>query len=162
MGLCPWDDWISAVILFRKRATEPWALTFLKPGFDGKGGSIAQWLAYLLPNSAAPGLIHNVPKFLDEKIVDGDEINQCRCLEESEQWLENVDWTHLVLASGKLVLSKELFRIQTKNYSVFKQRIIPYANKELSSDDFCQSSIWSPANVISWNLGMLVSVPSWN
>ena len=28
------------------------------------------------------------------------------CLEESGQWLENVDQTHLVMASGKLVLQK--------------------------------------------------------
>ena len=43
--------------------------------------ALAQWLAHLLP---------------DEKIVD--------VAEESGQWLENVDRTHLVLASGKLVL----------------------------------------------------------
>ena len=34
------------------------------------------------------------------------EVNQQRWLEESGQWLENVDRTHLVLASGKLVLQK--------------------------------------------------------
>ena len=43
--------------------------------------ALAQWLAHLLP---------------DEKIVD--------VAEESGQWLENVDRTHLVLASGNLVL----------------------------------------------------------
>ena len=36
-------------------------------------------------------------------------VNQRRCcVEESEQWLENADQTHLVLASGKLVLQKSL------------------------------------------------------
>ena len=35
-----------------------------------------------------------------------DRVNQRRCLEESGQRLENVDRTHLVLASGKLVLQK--------------------------------------------------------
>ena len=35
-----------------------------------------------------------------------DEVNQRLCLEESEQWLENVDRTNLVLGSGKLVLQK--------------------------------------------------------
>ena len=35
-------------------------------------------------------------------------VNQQRCSEESRQWLENVDRTHLVLASGKLVLQKNL------------------------------------------------------
>ena len=34
--------------------------------------------------------------------------NQWRCLEESGQCLENVDQTHLVPASGKLVLEKTL------------------------------------------------------
>ena len=34
------------------------------------------------------------------------EVNQWRCLEERERWLKNVDQTHLVLASGKLVLYK--------------------------------------------------------
>ena len=35
-----------------------------------------------------------------------DEVNQRRSLEESGQWLENVDRTHLILVSGKLVLQK--------------------------------------------------------
>ena len=35
------------------------------------------------------------------------EINQRRWLEESGHWLENVDQTHLVLASGKTVLQKK-------------------------------------------------------
>ena len=39
-------------------------------------------------------------------MVDVAEVNQRQCLEESGQWLENVDRTHLVLASGKLVLQK--------------------------------------------------------
>ena len=39
-------------------------------------------------------------------IVDVVEVNQRGCLEESEQWSENVDQTHLVLASGKLVLKQ--------------------------------------------------------
>ena len=40
------------------------------------------------------------------KIVDFAEVNQWRSLEESWQYLENVDWTHLALASGKLVFQK--------------------------------------------------------
>ena len=42
----------------------------------------------------------------EEKIVDVAEVNQWRCLEESREWIENVDQTHLVLASDKLVLHK--------------------------------------------------------
>ena len=46
--------------------------------------------------------------FPEETIVDVSEVNQRRCLEESVQWLENVDRTHLILASGKLVQLKSL------------------------------------------------------
>ena len=38
--------------------------------------------------------------------LEGLNVNHRRCLEESGQWLENIDWTHLVLASGKVVLQK--------------------------------------------------------
>ena len=47
------------------------------------------------------------PKFIRRKIINVAEVNQRRCLEESGQWLENVDPTHLVLASGKPVLQKK-------------------------------------------------------
>ena len=39
-------------------------------------------------------------------IPSGTGVNQQYCLEESGQWLENLDSTHLVLDSGKLVLQK--------------------------------------------------------
>ena len=39
-----------------------------------------------------------------EKIGNVTEVNQRRCLEESEQWLEKVDLAHRVISSGKLVL----------------------------------------------------------
>ena len=41
-----------------------------------------------------------------ENIVDVVEVNQWRCLEESGQYLENVDQTQVVQRSGKLVLQK--------------------------------------------------------
>ena len=44
--------------------------------------------------------------FSDEKIIYVAEVNQRCWLEESGQWLENVDQTHLVLASGKPVLQQ--------------------------------------------------------
>ena len=48
---------------------------------------------------AAPGLIPSIPqKIREEKIVNVAEENQRRSLEESRQWFENVDRTHLVLA----------------------------------------------------------------
>ena len=71
--------------------------------------NIAQWLAYLLLHPDAPGLIPSIPEIIsEEKFVDVAEVNQLRCLEESGQWLDNVDQIHLVLASGKLVLQKEV------------------------------------------------------
>ena len=57
----------------------------------------------MLQDPAAPGLILTVPKMFP-KIIDVSEGNQPLCLEESGLWLENVDSTHLVLASGKPVL----------------------------------------------------------
>ena len=41
------------------------------------------------------------PKKFIGKIIDVAEANLWRWLEDSGQWLENVDRTHLVLASGK-------------------------------------------------------------
>ena len=67
------------------------------------GCSIAQWLAYLLPDPDAPGLI---PR---GKNINVAEVNQLRWSEESELWLENVGRSHLALTSGKLVLHKTLF-----------------------------------------------------
>ena len=61
----------------------------------------AKWLAHLLPGPAATDSLPSIPeKFSDDKIVDVVEVNQWCCLEESGQWLENFDGTHLVLASG--------------------------------------------------------------
>ena len=74
-----------------------------------EGDSIAQLLAHQPPD---PGFNSQPPEFFSqEKRVDVTEVNQRRCLEESGQSLENVDGTHLVLASGKLlklVLQKKL------------------------------------------------------
>ena len=46
------------------------------------------------------------PIFFGGKIIDVAWVNQQRWLEESGQWLENVDQTHVVQASGKSVLKK--------------------------------------------------------
>ena len=54
----------------------------------------------LLPDPAVPHLIPSVPKnFSEEKIVDGADVDKRHCLKESGQWLENVDQTHVILAS---------------------------------------------------------------
>ena len=67
---------------------------------DNVGGTIAQWLAYLFPDPAALGLIPSVSGiFLEKKIVNVSEVNQQCCLEESEQWLENIDRTFWLVVS---------------------------------------------------------------
>ena len=53
--------------------------------------------------SATPGAF---PKKFWWKIINVAEVNQLRWLEESGQWLENVDRTHLFLPSGNPVLQK--------------------------------------------------------
>ena len=69
--------------------------------------NIAQWLTQLLPDPAAPGSIPCIPEIIsEENIIKVAEVNQRQWLEESGQWLENVDQTNFVLASGKPVLQK--------------------------------------------------------
>ena len=67
-----------------------------------------------------PGFDSQCPKFFsEEKIINVAEVDQQRCLEESGQWLENVDQSHLVLASGNLVLQKMSHLQATKLPSFF-------------------------------------------
>ena len=55
-------------------------------------------MAYLLLDPAVPSSIPSIPRncFQRKKFVDAAKVNQQRCSEESGQWLENVDRTHLV------------------------------------------------------------------
>ena len=55
-------------------------------------------------------------KNLEVKIVGIAEVNQRRCLEESGQWLENVDRNHLILASGNLELQKIKHKREKERY----------------------------------------------
>ena len=56
---------------------------------------------------SSPGFnSHRSQIFCRGKVIDVAEVNQWHWLEESGQWLENVDRTHLVLAGGKSVLQK--------------------------------------------------------
>ena len=84
---------------------------------------------------AATGSIPTFPKFFLGKIIDDDaEVNLWRCLEESGPWLKNIDWTHLVLASGNLVLQK-------RKQSMSSQRLTGEAFLgpiKLSTDFFSQ------------------------
>ena len=68
-------------------------------------------VSILASASAALSSIPSSPKiFRGETIVNVAKVYQKRyqkcCLGENAQWLENVDRTHLVLASGKQVLQK--------------------------------------------------------
>ena len=54
------------------------------------------------PPGSTPRLLK---KFLRRKIIDVAEVNQLFWLEESGQWLENVDRSNLLLASGKKSLN---------------------------------------------------------
>ena len=47
------------------------------------------------------------PRFVSQKIFQTKKLLRLLRVKESGQWLKNVDRTHLVLASGKLVLQKE-------------------------------------------------------
>ena len=61
-----------------------------------------------LQDLAAPGLLPSIPQiYPEEKVVEVAEVNQWRCFEDSEQWLDKVERTHQVLAGGKLVLLKK-------------------------------------------------------
>ena len=63
----------------------------------------------MLPNPAAPGLIPcSTEVFSEEKIPEAAVVNQWLCFKESGQWLETVDQTHLVIATGKLVLKNKI------------------------------------------------------
>ena len=65
-------------------------------------GAAQQRGSVLASHPTAPGLIPSIPK-----IINVAKVNQWRYLEESGQWLEHVDQTHLVLDSGKPVQQKE-------------------------------------------------------
>ena len=81
--------------------------------FNREGGSIAQLLAYLLPDLAAPGSMPSITqKISEEKIVDVAEVNQWRSSEESGQWLENVDPTYQSSTSKKLIIEHRPLEIK--------------------------------------------------
>ena len=80
----------------------------------GEGGQHSTMVSKLAsgPSCTRFDSQHSQKKFRG-KIIDVAEINQRGWLEESGQWLENVDPTHLVQASGKPVLQKMICGPQT-------------------------------------------------
>ena len=78
---------------------------FVSVCFTGKGAEEDRG-SILASHPAAPGCSsefdsHHSRNSLKWKIIDVAEVNQQCCSEESGLWLENVNRTHLVLASGK-------------------------------------------------------------
>ena len=71
--------------------------------FWGGGGGIVQRLQNRCPRFES----QHSRNFLKEKMVDLVEVNQRGCIEESGQWHDNINRTHLVMASGKLVLQNK-------------------------------------------------------
>ena len=67
-------------------------------------GCPAQWLAFVLPDPASPGSNTSILENFQKKNLSM--LLRLGSLEGSEQWLENVDQTNLVLASGKPALQK--------------------------------------------------------
>ena len=65
-------------------------------------------VAYLLLTQQPQVPIPGFPKNFRGKIIVAAEVNQLHWLEESGQWPENVDRTHLVRASGKPVRQKKI------------------------------------------------------
>ena len=63
------------------------------------GGSIAQSLAYLITDPTTLGSIPIIPPKNSEETIVQVEVSVRHCLEESRQWLENIDETHQVVAS---------------------------------------------------------------
>ena len=78
-------------------------------GGGGGGGQRSTMVSILTSGPSCPGFnVTAFPIFFQKFFfVNVAEVNQWRCLEESGQLLENVDQTHLVLSSGRLVLQKE-------------------------------------------------------
>ena len=64
-----------------------------------------------------------------EKNAGVAEVNQQLCLKESGQWLESVDQTHLVLASGKLVV---VVSLSVSGLSFFIYSIFSFRNNLIS------------------------------
>ena len=76
----------------------------------------------ILASRSSQGSIPCIPKIIsEENIIGFTEVNQWRSQEENGQWLENVDRTHLELASGKLVLQKS----NSRKFSPFQFLLVP-------------------------------------
>ena len=89
---------------------------------EANGDSIEQCPACLLRTQ----LTRHSQKNSEDEIARVAEVNQHCFLEESEQWLENVDGIQLVLTSGKLVLlDKYWWKQESKQRSLSHEPTIP-------------------------------------
>ena len=67
---------------------------------------MAKIFSMLASRPSSPRFNQPFLTFFGGKNVNIANVNQWRCLEENGQRLENADQTHLVLASGKLIVQK--------------------------------------------------------
>ena len=106
LQLKAWDETVMSC--FKQSLWFGKAQIWLMPGLfiATQTLSLPRWLVFLLFHPADLCSMLRVPKKL--KSIDVAEVYQWCCLEESEQWIENVNQIHQVPASGKLVLNKIL------------------------------------------------------
>ena len=76
-------------------------------------------VAYLLLTHQPWARFPAFPKVSKGKIINVAEVNQQPLLEESSQWLEKVDRTHLVLANGQASSTKILWLSKAAQFSPF-------------------------------------------
>ena len=68
---------------------------------SGQGGQHSTMFSILTSRPSCPGFNSQHSSFFSEEIIGNSaKVNQQRCFVESGLWLENVDRTHLVLASS--------------------------------------------------------------
>ena len=101
----------------------------------------------MLLDPAAPGSIRSIPKqFFRGKTC------QWRYLEESGQWLESVDRTHLEMASGKLVLQKKLTNHKATNYIELLSLSLNLLILKTKDDIMKAAKIFIKNSFISWKI----------
>ena len=92
-------QFLTSEIIYQKK-------TFSIGGVGGRGSTMVGILAF---GPTCPRFDSKHPRIsLEEKIIDVAEINPWHCLEESGQWLENLDQTHIMLHSGKPALQSNI------------------------------------------------------
>ena len=90
------------------------------------------------------------------------EVDQQRWLEESGQWLENVDRTHLVLASGKPVLQKKISQCYKPNLVPFFLTRATPSRTRATCVPSCQRTTSSSLKTSPFGSTHLILPPCWS